>query len=212
MTDLINTTLLILKGSVVSIELFFIVSIFSVPLGFLVAMGKISRIKPLRIILSLYTWIFRGTPLLLQLFFVYFGLPIVGISFGPLTAASVAFIVNYVAYLAEIFRAGIESIDKGQFEAAKALGMNYSQTMMRIIIPQATRNVLPPVCSESINLIKDSALIASIGVGDLLRAAQEIVTRDFSITPFIIAAIMYLFITSILVLIFRKIEKKYAIY
>jgi polar amino acid transport system permease protein len=212
MTDLINTTLLILKGSVVSIELFFIVSIFSVPLGFLVAMGKISRIKPLRIILSLYTWIFRGTPLLLQLFFVYFGLPIVGISFGPLTAASVAFIVNYVAYLAEIFRAGIESIDKGQFEAAKALGMNYSQTMMRIIIPQATRNVLPPVCSESINLIKDSALIASIGVGDLLRAAQEIVTRDFSITPFIIAAILYLFITSILVLIFRKIEKKYAIY
>ncbi|NMM64594.1 amino acid ABC transporter permease [Clostridium sp. P21] len=212
MANLIDITGFILKGSLISLELFFIVAVFSIPLGGLVAVGKISGVKLLRILLSLYTWIFRGTPLLLQLFFTYFGLPVIGIRLEPLTAASIAFTVNYAAYLAEIFRAGIESIDRGQFEAAKALGMSYSQTMIRIIIPQAVKNVIPAVCNESINLIKDTALVAAIGIGDLLRAAKEIVTRDFTITPFMIAAVMYLFITSILVLVFRSIEKKYSVY
>lgn len=210
-TNLIDVTGFILKGGLISLKLFIVVAILSVPLGILIAIGKISNIKPLRSILSLYTWIFRGTPLLLQLFFTYFGLPVIGIRLEPLTAASLAFTINYGAYLAETFRAGIESVDKGQFEAAKALGMNYRQTMIQIILPQATRNVLPPVCSEAINLIKDTALVASIGVGDLLRAAKEVVTRDFTITPFIIAAIVYLIVSSLLVLMFRKLEKKYSI-
>lgn len=201
----------ILKGSLITAELFFITAIFSVPLGCIVAVGKTSKIKPLRALLSLYTWIFRGTPLLLQLFFAYFGLPVIGIRLSPLAAASIAFTINYAAYLAEIFRAGIESINKGQYEASKVLGMNYYQTMTKIIIPQTARNVLPPVCNESINLIKDSALVATIGVGDLLRAAKEVVTRDFTITPFIIAAVIYLVITSILVIAFRHLEKKYSI-
>ncbi|WPC43008.1 amino acid ABC transporter permease [Clostridium sp. JS66] len=212
MTNLMDVTGFILKGSLISVELFLIVVVFSIPLGVLVAVGKISSVKPLRIVLSLYTWAFRGTPLLLQLFFTYFGLPVMGIRLEPLTAASIAFTVNYAAYLAEIFRAGIESIDKGQFEAAKALGMSYGQTMIKIIIPQAVRNVIPAVCNESINLIKDTALVAAIGIGDLLRAAKEIVTRDFTITPFMIAAVIYLFITSILVTVFRNIEKKYSVY
>ncbi|AKA72125.1 amino acid ABC transporter permease [Clostridium scatologenes] len=212
MTNLMDVTGFILKGSLISLELFLIVAVFSIPLGILVAVGKISSIKPLRAVLSLYTWAFRGTPLLLQLFFTYFGLPVMGIRLEPLTAASIAFTTNYAAYLAEIFRAGIESIDKGQFEAAKALGMSYGQTMVKIIIPQAVRNVIPAVCNESINLIKDTALVAAIGIGDLLRAAKEIVTRDFTITPFMIAAVIYLFITSILVTVFRNIEKKYSVY
>lgn len=212
MANLMDITGFILKGSIITIKLFIIVAICSVPLGILVAMGKISNIKPLRSVLSLYTWVFRGTPLLLQLFFTYFGLPVIGIRLEPLTAASIAFTINYGAYLAEIFRAGIESIDKGQFEAAKALGMNYRQTMIQIILPQAARNVLPPICSEAINLIKDTALVASIGVGDLLRAAKEVVTRDFTITPFIIAAALYLVISSLLVLMFRKLEKKFSVY
>lgn len=212
MTNLMDVTGFILKGSLISLELFLIVAVFSIPLGILVAVGKISSIKPLRVVLSLYTWAFRGTPLLLQLFFTYFGLPVMGIRLEPLTAASIAFTTNYAAYLAEIFRAGIESIDKGQFEAAKALGMSYGQTMIKIIIPQAVRNVIPAVCNESINLIKDTALVAAIGIGDLLRAAKEIVTRDFTITPFMIAAVIYLFITSILVAVFRNIEKKYSVY
>lgn len=212
MTNLMDVTGFILKGSLISVELFLIVAVFSIPLGVLIAVGKISSVKPLRVVLSLYTWAFRGTPLLLQLFFTYFGLPVMGIRLEPLTAASIAFTVNYAAYLAEIFRAGIESIDKGQFEAAKALGMSYGQTMIKIIIPQAVRNVIPAVCNESINLIKDTALVAAIGIGDLLRAAKEIVTRDFTITPFMIAAVIYLFITSILVTVFRNIEKKYSVY
>jgi amine acid ABC transporter, permease protein, 3-TM region, His/Glu/Gln/Arg/opine family len=212
MSNLIDITVFILKGSLISLKLFIIVAIFSVPLGIFAAMGKISNIKPLKTVLGLYTWMFRGTPLLLQLFFAYFGLPVIGIRLEPLTAASLAFTVNYGAYLAETFRAGIESVDKGQFEAAKALGMNYRQTMIQIILPQAARNVLPPVCSEAINLIKDTALVASIGVGDLLRASKEVVTRDFTITPFIIAAVIYLFISSLLVLMFRKLEKKYSAY
>ena len=212
MADLINVTGFILKGSIITLELFAIVAIYSIPLGILVAMGKISNIRPLRSVLSSYTWAFRGTPLLLQLFFTYYGLPVIGIRLEPLTAASIAFTVNYAAYLAETFRAGIESIDKGQCEAAKALGMNYRQTMMYIILPQAARNVLPPICSEAINLIKDTALVAAIGLADILRAAKEIVTRDFTITPFIIAAAIYLFITSLLVLMFRKLERKYSLY
>lgn len=212
MSNLIDITVFILKGSLISLKLFIIVAIFSVPLGIFAAMGKISTIKPLKTVLGLYTWMFRGTPLLLQLFFAYFGLPVIGIRLEPLTAASLAFTVNYGAYLAETFRAGIESVDKGQFEAAKALGMNYRQTMIQIILPQAARNVLPPVCSEAINLIKDTALVASIGIGDLLRASKEVVTRDFTITPFIIAAVIYLFMSSLLVLMFRKLEKKYSAY
>ncbi|MDW8801894.1 amino acid ABC transporter permease [Clostridium sp. A1-XYC3] len=212
MANLMDITGFILKGSIITLELFIIVAVCSVPLGILVALGKNSKIKPLKAVLSLYTWAFRGTPLLLQLFFTYFGLPVVGIRLTPLTAASIAFTVNYAAYLAETFRAGIESVDRGQFEAAKALGMNYRQTMIRIILPQAARNVIPPVCNEAINLIKDTALVAAIGIGDLLRAAKEVVTRDFTITPFIIAAVVYLLITSLLVLMFRKLEKKYSFY
>lgn len=212
MDNLMDVTGFIIKGGVISLQLFVIVAVCSVILGGLVAVGKISSIKPLKVLLSLYTWIFRGTPLLLQLFFTYFGLPVIGIRLDPLAAASIAFTINYGAYLAEIFRSGIESVDKGQFEAAKALGMSYGQTMIKIVIPQAIRNVIPAVCNESINLIKDTALVAAIGIGDLLRAAKEIVTQDFTITPFMIAAVIYLFIAAIIVLIFRNIEKRYSVY
>ena len=205
-----DITIFILKGSIISFKLFIVTIIFSIPLGILIAMGKNSKIKPLKIILSAYTWIFRGTPLMLQLFFAYFGLPVIGIRLEPLTAAYLTFIINYGAYLAKTFRAGIESIDKGQVEAAKVLGFTYNQTMFKIIVPQAIRNVIPPICNESINLIKDSALVAAIGIGDMLRAAKEVVTRDFTITPFFIAAAIYLLITAFLVLIFRTLEKKCA--
>ncbi|AYD41055.1 amino acid ABC transporter permease [Clostridium fermenticellae] len=207
-TDMMTS---MLSGGILTLKLFLIVAVLSVAIGIVVAIGKISKITPLRVILSFYTWIFRGTPLLLQLFFIYFGLPAVGIKLEPMTASVIAFTINYAAYLAEIFRAGIDSIDKGQFEAAKVLGMNYRQTMMKIIIPQALRNVIPPICNESTNLIKDTAMVAAIGVGDLLRGAKEVVMNDFTITPFIAAGIVYLAVISVLVLIFRKLENKYVI-
>ncbi|SHH01079.1 amino acid ABC transporter permease [Tepidibacter thalassicus] len=212
MDYILNITMLMLKGIAVTLKLYIVTAVFSIPLGIIISIGKISGFKALKILLSIYTWIFRGTPLLLQLFFVYYALPILGITLKPFTAASLTFILNYGAYLTEIFRAGIESIDKGQYEAAEVLGMNYRQTMMRIILPQTIKRVIPPVCNEAITLIKDTALVAAIGMGDLLRGAKEIVTRDFNIIPFIIVAIIYLIITSVIVYVFKNIEKKYSIY
>ena len=211
LNEIINMTQFILKGCTITFELFAITIIISIPLGVIVALGKISQNKVLNSVLGLYTWVLRGTPLLLQVFFAYFGLPVIGIKLEPLQAASIAFILNYTAYLAEIFRAGIQSVDKGQYEAAKALGMNYRIMMFKIIIPQAIVRVLPATCNETISLIKDTALVSVIGLGEISRAAKEIVTREFNITPFIIAAVIYLIITWVLVYAFRLLEKKYMI-
>jgi len=209
---IINVSGYILEGSIVTFQLYFVTAIFSVIVGIAGALGKISKIPLLESILSLYTWVFRGTPLLLQLFFAYYGLPVLGITLQPFPAAALTFIINYGAYFTEIFRGGIESIDEGQYEAAKVLGMNYRQTMSRIIIPQTVKRVLPATSNEAINLVKDSALVAVIGLGDLLRAAKVAVTRDFSIIPFIIAAVFYLVISSVIVTAFRKLEEKYSVY
>jgi len=179
-------------------------------MGAICALGKVSKIKPLKLMLDVYTWLFRGTPLMLQVFFTYFGLPVIGIRLSPFAAAAITYILNYAAYLTEIYRAGIESIDRGQYEAAKVLGMNYFQTMYRIILPQTIKRVLPPTCNEAINLVKDTALVAAIGMGDLLRNAKEVVTRDFRIVPFFIAAVIYLLMASVLVLVFKKLEKKFS--
>lgn len=202
----------ILEGSLVTFQLYLATALFSVIVGIAGALGKISKIPFLEKILSFYTWVFRGTPLLLQLFFAYYGLPVLGITLNPFPAAVLTFIFNYGAYFTEIFRGGIESIDEGQYEAAKVLGMNYRQTMSRIVIPQTVKRVLPATSNEAINLVKDSALVAVIGLGDLLRAAKVAVTRDFSIIPFIIAAVFYLIISSVIVTVFRKLEEKYSVY
>ncbi|MFW6381740.1 MAG: amino acid ABC transporter permease [Bacillota bacterium] len=212
MSYVIDVTIFILKGSIVTFELYGLTAIFSVILGVLGALGKISSFKPLKRLLSLYTWVFRGTPLLLQLFFAYYGLPVIGVTLSPFGAATLTFILNYGAYFTEIFRGGIESIPGGQYEAAQVLGMNYYQTMSRIIIPQTIKRVLPPTSNEAINLVKDSALVAAIGLGDLLRAAKVVVTRDFNILPFVIAGIMYLIISSVIVNLFSWLERKYSVY
>ena len=146
------------------------------------------------------------------MFFTYYGLPTLGITLEPFQAAAITFIINYAAYFTEIFRAGIESIGKGQYEAARVLGLNYRQTMFRIIIPQTVRRVLPPTSNEAINLVKDSAMVSVIGMTDLLRAARQVLNRDFTITPFIIAAILYLIISSVIVNVFRKLEERFSIY
>ncbi|WP_053956087.1 amino acid ABC transporter permease [Inediibacterium massiliense] len=207
-----NVTGFILQGSLITMKLYVVTIIAAIPLGVLFALGKISKIKWLKILLQIYTWIFRGTPLLLQLFFTYYALPVLGIRLGQFEAASITFIMNYAAYFTEIFRGGIQSIDQGQYEAARALGMNYCQTMEKIILPQAIKRVLPATSNEAITLIKDTALVAAIGMGDILRAAKEVLTRDFKITSFVIAGIIYLLLTSIIVMMFRKLERKYSIY
>jgi len=209
---IIDSSAFILKGSVLTIQLYFVTIVFSIPLGIVLALMKISKYKFLKLLIGFYTWVFRGTPLLLQLFFTYYGLAIFGINLPPFTAAALTFVINYSAYLTEIYRAGIESIDKGQYEASKALNMNYYQTMRRIILPQAVRRTIPPTCNEAINLVKDTALVVIIGMGDLLRSAKELFSRDFAVTPFVIAAAIYLLMTSVIVFFFRKLEDRYSIY
>lgn len=203
----------ILQGAVISLKIYAVTIVLSIPLGVICAMGKLSKIKPLVWLLELYTWVFRGTPLLLQLFFVYFGVPLIfGINLPAELAAYITFVINYGAYFTEIFRGGIQSIDKGQYEAAKALGMNYRTTMRRIIIPQAIKVVLPPTGNEGVTLIKDTALCSVIALNDILRNSKAMVSKYASIEGFFVAAILYLLMTFVIINVFKYIEKRFAYY
>ena len=201
------------QGSLVTLKLFAITLALALPLGLALALARLSRWAALRHAVSSFIWLMRGTPLMLQLLFVYYALPFVpyvGIRLPDFPAAVVAFVLNYAAYFAEIFRAGIQSIDRGQYEGAKALGMNYAQTMRRIVMPQVLRRTLPPLANETITLVKDTSLIYVLALNDLLRAARGIVQRDFTITPFVVAAAFYLLMTLVLTWAFQRLERRYA--
>lgn len=205
----------LLEGTVVTLQMFFATIVLSLPLGLLLALARISRFQALSSAVGVYIWLFRGTPLMLQLLFIYFGLPFlpyIGIRLDDYPAALLAFVLNYAAYFAEIFRAGIQSIDRGQYEGAKVLGMTYVQTMRRIVLPQVIKRVLPPVSNETITLVKDTSLIYVLAMNDLLRTTRAIVQRDFTTMPFIVAAVFYLIMTLVLTWGFQKLEKKYAVY
>ncbi|AVO34812.1 amino acid ABC transporter permease [Ottowia oryzae] len=201
------------QGSLVTLKLFAITLVLALPLGLALALARLSRWRALHHAVSGFIWLMRGTPLMLQLLFVYYALPFVpyvGIRLPDFPAAVVAFVLNYSAYFAEIFRAGIQSIDRGQYEGAKALGMSYPQTMRRIVLPQMLRRSLPPLANETITLVKDTSLIYVLALNDLLRAARGFVQRDFTITPFVVAAAFYLLMTLLLTWIFQRLEKRYA--
>ena len=212
MEKLWDTFLLMLDGSEITLEIFFVTLILALPLGMLAALGRLSEFKIISRLVEFYIWIMRGTPLMLQLLFVYFALPMVGIKLPDIAAALLAFTLNYAAYFAEIFRAGIQAVPKGQYEAAKTLGMSYPQTMRRIILPQVIRIVLPPVSNETINLVKDTSLVYILAMNDLLRVARTIVQREFDMTPFLFAAIFYLVMTFVLTWGFKKLEAYYGKY
>ncbi len=201
-----------LDGFYLTLQLFFLTIIFSLPLGLILALARISKFSILSQFTNFYIWLLRGTPLILQLLFFYFALPSFGIMLSDFTAALVAFSLNYAAYFAEIFRAGIQAIDKGQYEAAKTLGMTYSQTMRHIILPQVVRHILPPTSNEIITLVKDTSLIYILAMNDLMRITRTIVQRDFNTFPFVIAALFYLAMTLVLTWIFKKLEQKYSVY
>jgi len=200
------------EGTALTLQLFFLTLVMSMPLGIIMSLARMSKFRPLNIFMQFYIWVFRGTPLLLQVFFIYFGLGVAGIRFDQMTAAVIAFVLNYAAYLAEIFRSGIQSIDRGQFEAADVLGLTRFQTMKTIILPQMFKRVLPPIGNEVINLIKDTALIYAIGMNELLRAAKIAAVRDFLFVPFIVAAVFYLVMTAGVQLFFKWLEARYDYY
>ncbi len=203
------------EGSLVTLKLFFITLSLALPLGLALALIRISNNRAASHAVNGYIWLMRGTPLMLQLLFVYYALPflpVVGIRLPDFPAAILAFTLNYAAYFAEIFRAGIQSIDRGQYEGARVLGFSYSQTMRRIVLPQVVKRILPPMSNETITLVKDTSLIYVLALNDLLRAARGIVQRDFTITPFVVAAAFYLLMTLVLTWFFQRLEKRHAVY
>ena len=213
MDNILNMLPPLLEGAGTTLQLFFITLILAIPLGLVLALLRMSRFAVVRQAVSGYIWLMRGTPLMLQLLFIYFALPfvpVIGVRLPDFPSAVVAFALNFAAYFAEIFRAGIQSVDRGQYEAAKSLGMSYGQTMRRIVLPQMVRHILPPMSNETITLVKDTALIYVLALNDLLRAARNIVQREFTVTPFLVAALFYLIKTLVLTWIFRRLEQRYA--
>lgn len=203
-----------LEGAQMTLLLFFIAIIVSVPIGFLLTLAINSKVKPLSWLATIYVTIMRGTPLLLQLLIICFGLPMIPgigeyLTIDRFAAACLGFILNYAAYFAEIFRGGLLSIDKGQYEAAKVLGLSKSQTTRKIILPQMFRVALPSVANESITLIKDTALLYAVAVPELLHFAETAVNRDFSIVPYFIAGAIYLIMTIILTIFFKWLERRF---
>ena len=196
-----------------------IITIVSVFIGLIIslflALGKMSKILVINKICSAYIFFFRGTPLLMQIYFLYFGLPQFNPALtikSPFLAAVIAYVLNTAAYLAENIRAGIESIDKGQYEAAKTLGMTYAQTMRLIIIPQTVRRLIPPVGNEFIMVLKDVSLVAIIGLSDLTKVTRAISSSSATALVYIPAMIIYLIITAIFTIVFNKLEKRYSVY
>lgn len=202
------------EGVKILLELFFVTTIFSIPLGIAVAFVRLSNNKIASPVSSFYIWIMRGSPLLLQMMFFYYVLPIISpkLVFDQLTVAFIAFVINYAAYYAEIFRGGLLSIDKGQFEAAKVLGFDKATMYRRIILPQLTKRVLPPVSNELITLVKDTSLVYILGLNDLLRVATAASNREASLMPFAYAAVIYLVMTAILTKLMAILEKRYSYY
>jgi polar amino acid transport system permease protein len=205
----------LLEGAAVTLQVFGATLVLAIPLGLALALVRLSGFAAASTAVSGYIWLMRGTPLMLQMLFIYFALPfvpVIGIRLPDFPAAIVAFVLNYAAYFAEIFRAGIQSIGRGQYEAAHVLGLSRAQTMRRIILPQMVKRILPPMSNETITLVKDTSLIYVLAMNDLLRAARGIVQRDFTTMPFVVAAAFYLVMTLLLTWGFMRLEKKYAVY
>ncbi len=201
-----------LGGSLITIQVWGFTLLFALPLGLLFCLMYLSRNKLLRGFSKGYIFLFRGTPLLLQVVLVFFGLPLIGIKFERLTAAIVAFSLNYAAYFAEIYRGGLQSISRGQYEAAHVLGLSSRVTFFKVILPQVAKRILPPMGNEIITLVKDTALVYAIALSDLLREAKIAMLRDFSFMPLVIAAIFYLIMTGGLTSLFRRVERRFDYY
>ena len=202
----------LIQGALMTLTLVLFTMFVSPVGGLFVALGRMSRFWPVSGLCWFVIWFFRGTPLLLQLFFIYYGLPSLGITLKPITAALLGLGVNYSAYLAEIIRGGIESIDSGQMEAAKAIGMSYGQAMRRVIVPQTYKRLIPPIGNEFIALIKDTALVSTIAMVELMRAADQMFNAYFNVNVLILAALIYLGFTTVFTFCFEKIERRVGVY
>jgi polar amino acid transport system substrate-binding protein len=207
---LVSSFPVVLHGFFMAIAIVIIAFPLAIPIGLVFSFMRMSKIAIFRGIGSLYVNVVRGTPVFLQIYIAFFGLPLAGIQIPPFILGIIVLALNSAAYQCEIFRAGIQSISKGQFEASRSLGMTGSQTMMFVIIPQTIRRVLPTMTSEFILLYKDTSLLAAVGVMEIVMYAKTIVASTGSITPYIVAALFYLVLTIPLANLVGKLEEKLA--
>lgn len=201
-----------IKGLGIVISIFIITLLASIPLGLIIALLRRSKYKLIELIARLYILVMRGTPLLLQLIVIFYGLPLLGVTFDRFTSGIIAFLLNYAAYFAEIFRGGIESIDKGQREAAAVLGFDKITMFKRIILPQVIKIILAPISNEVITLIKDTSLVYILGLNDILRLAQIQSIREVSLLPLLEVGFIYLALVAVITQGFKLLEKKYSYY
>ena len=197
-------------GLGVSAQIFLITIVLSLPIGILLALVRISKVAVFRKLAEIYIYVMRGTPLMLQIMFIYYGLPLMlNVQISDFPAAILAFVANYAAYFAEIFRGGIQSIPKGQLEGAMSLGFSKWESMVRIIIPQAIRNILPVIGNEFVTLIKESSQVSVIGMADLMYTATTIQGISFQpFPPLVIVAIYYFIMTFFVSMCLRVLERR----
>lgn len=204
------------QGFGVTLQIFFLTLVGSLPLGVVVALARMSRVKPIAWIMKFYISVMRGTPLMLQMFFIYFapyyifGIPLSMES--KFSATIVAFIINYAAYFAEIYRSGIQSIPRGQYEAAEVLGYSRLQTFMKIVLPQVIKRILPAMGNEIITLVKDTSLAFAIGVAEMFSTAKALVASQVSMLPFVLAAVFYWAFNFVVEVVLGRVEKKMGYY
>lgn len=204
------------EGFLVTVEIFVLTLVFAMPLGMIVAFGRMSKNIIIRTLVKAYISIMRGTPLMLQILVVYFGpFYVFGIKMGTgyrFPAVIIAFVINYAAYFAEIYRAGIESIPLGQYEAAEVLGYSKTQTFFKIILPQVIKRVLPPVTNETITLVKDTSLAFTISLAEMFTVAKQIGAAQTSIMPLMAAGVFYYVFNLLVATVMEAIEKKLSYY
>lgn len=211
-----NVIAQLLGGMVTSIEIFLLTLLFSLPLGLVVAGGRMSRFAPLRWLMRIYISVMRGTPLMLQLIIVFFApYYVFGINLTPeyrFIAVIIAFTINYAAYFAEIYRGGIEAIPKGQYEAAQVLGYNKIETFFIIVLPQVIKIVLPSITNEVITLVKDTSLSFVIAIPEMFTVAKQIAAADASIAALLVAGVFYYILNAIVAFVMEYIEKRLSYY
>ncbi len=217
--DFSTMLLSMLKGSGITLSIFILTLVFAIPFAFVVATGRMSKNKIISSITNVFLLIIRGTPLMLQLLIVYFVPKLIAVKYFDTTilfpsfaASIVAFSINYAAYFAEIYRGGIESIPKGQYEASRVLGYSRAQTFFRIILPQVVKRIIPAMGNEVITLVKDTSLVTILSVQELMFYAKSSSNRLVSFTPLLIAGIFYFVMNYVVSVSFRRMEKKLSFY
>lgn len=214
--DIMAMTAQLAEGFLVTVQIFVLTLLFSLPLGMLVAFGRMSRCKIIKLIAKLYISVMRGTPLMLQIIVVYFApYYMFRMKMGPgyrFPAVIIAFVINYAAYFAEIYRSGIESMPNGQYEAAQVLGYNKAQTFIRIILPQVIKRVLPSITNETITLVKDTSLAFTISIAEMFTVAKQIGAAQTSVMPLLASGIFYYVFNLIVATVMEYIEKRLSYY